>query len=63
MIVAFSGLTYFIAELWNREVNIITIAFNPISIKNKGLTTLLNEIELDSKISASDKNATKLVAC
>lgn len=63
MIVAFSGLTYFIAELWNREVNIITIAFNPMSMKNLWLTTLLNEMELDSKISASGKNVTKFVAC
>jgi len=63
MIVAFSGLTYFIAELWNRDVNIITKAFNPRSIKSIGLITLLNEIEFVSKIRARDKNVTKLVAC
>ncbi len=62
-IVAFSGLTYFIAEFWNSDVNIITNAFTLISIKNIGFTILLSEMVLDSKTSASDKKATKFVVC
>ena len=61
--VAFSGRTYFIAELWNKDVNIITMAFRPINIKNNGLKVFLKEIEPASNISANDKKAAKLVAC
>ncbi len=61
--VAFSGRTYFIAELWNKDVNIITMAFSPINTKNKGLKVFLKETVLASNISANDKKAAKLVAC
>ena len=61
--VAFSGRTYFIAELWNKDVNIITMAFSPISTKNNGLKIFPKEIELVSNISDNAKKAMKLIEC
>lgn len=64
IIVALSGRTYLIAELWNSDVEIVTAAFRPISRKNTGLNKIPpEEIVVDSKISARDRNIIIFVAC
>ncbi len=51
------------AELWNRDVNTVTVAFSPISRKNNGVVIFPKEMPAGSNISARAKNMTKLVAC